>query len=169
MLLMAMVAATMAAAPDNDAALSPAAPGDIASAVGDCWQAVRATDVDRVRLGEAGWSVVAGTQDSTQTPLEALVKEGAPHRILLTHAHDPQPFCTVIARLASRGDAGSALEAIQAKLKSLGTSAPASRSGDGIFFLSLPRFVQVDQTDAAGGTEQQPSLRIIVGYEMAEK
>ena len=163
------MAAALPASPVGAAALLPSTPTDIAAAVGECWQAVSATGVDRTRLNDGGWILNAATADSKESPLDAFEKPGANHRILLVHEHTPKPLCTVIARLSSRSDAGTTLEAIQSNLKSLGANAPASRSGDGIAFLSLPRFAQVDQTDAAGGTEQQPSLRIVVGYEVTEQ
>ena len=168
-LLLALAALAAAPAPAaKSAALEPAAPAVIASAVGDCWRAVGASGVDRSRLSAAGWSVLADREDPG-APLDVLAKPGVVPLIMLVKAPEAKSLCSVLAKVASKADAGATLEAIQKNLQSDGTKAPASRAGEGIAFVSMPRVALVDRTDAAGGTDDQPALRIVVSYQIAEK
>ena len=166
MIALALLSASLIPVAADDAALQPSAPADIASAVGDCWQAVIPAHVDRAHLGRGGWSEVAATSKLT---LQVFTKPGANHRIFLTHDPVAKDYCTVIARLSSKEDAGPTLKAVQQTLKSYGPNVTAERTEGGVAFVSSQRFAQIDATDAVGATEQQPALRIIVGYKMAEK
>ena len=159
----------MSLAADDDASLQPSQPLDIASAVGACWSAVSAAGVDKARLGESGWSLVAATADLSQSPLQVWIKQGANHRIMLTDDLRAADYCTVITRLSSKADAQQTLEAMHSALKSYDGKVIPERTEGGVAFVSLPRFAQVDTIDAVGATEDQPSLRIIVGYQIPEQ
>lgn len=158
-----------AAAVNPPAALDLSLPAEVAAAVGTCWRAVGASGVDRQRLTGEGWSLVEAPADPTTSTLDVFAKPGANHRILLVKESDPKPLCTVIARLSSLDDARSTLGDVQKTLQSFGTKVPASSLDDGIAFTSLPRIALVDLTDAAGGTQEHPALRVVVSYHIAEQ
>jgi hypothetical protein len=169
MLILPAMAATLVSAGQDASTLELSAPADIASAVGDCWQAVGAAGVDLTRLGSEGWSLVPETAKDAAGPLEAFAKQGANHLIMLAKAPETKRLCTVIARVSSKDDARSTLNAIQKTLQTFGTKAPAAPSEGGVMFISSPRYAQVDLTDAAGGTEEQPAMRIMVFYMPEQK
>ena len=169
-LLLAAAAAAQTEAATDGALIKPSASAAIASAVGDCWAAVGANGVDRTRLAGDGWSPVAATSGSTsESPLEAFSKPGAEHFIMLAKEPKAKSLCTVIARVSSREDARSTLGVIQKSLQSVDPGVKAARSGEGVAFLSLPRLAQIDLMTGASGTEEQPGLRIVVGYQNPEK
>ena len=163
LLFLAGLAVATAGSPSADSALKSAAPSAIASAVSDCLSATGASGVDRSRLAAAGWTS-AGTVNGEDhaAPLEPFIKAGSDAIIMLPKA---ATSCAVIARLSSTDQGQPTLNAIQASLKLVDANVKAARSGESIGFLSLPRIALVD----ASGTKDQPGLRIVVGYQPAEK
>jgi len=168
-MLLPILAAGLMLAAEDDSSLDPSTPRDVASAVGDCWNAVSAAGVDKSRLGETGWSLVAATADLANSPLQVWIKKGANHRIMLTDDVRAADYCTVITRLSSKADAEKTLTAMHSTLKSYDAKVTPERTEGGVAFVSLPRFAQVDTFHGAGATEDQPSLRIIVGYQIPEQ
>lgn len=150
--------------------LRPSAAADIASAVGDCWRAVGESGLDASRLAASGWSVAAEASGKpVGGPLEVYVKSGANHRIMVPRAIEAQSICAVIARVSSPPELGASLSAIQRSLRALDPTIKATRSGDGILFLSGPYFALVDELVSDYVTKDQPGMRITVAYKNAEK
>ena len=75
------------------------------------------------------------------------------------------PMCSVIARVASPDDLGKAAGAIQKKLVALNPQVKATRDGDSLVFLALPKLAMADST----GSKDKPAIRIVVGYQNPEK
>ena len=149
-------------------AFEPAAPADIAAAVANCWAAVGSSGADPQRLGADGWSAVTEpTGKPVESPLEVYFKAGTTTLIMLARA--PQASCAVIGRLSSPDEARTAAGLIRQGLLAITPSLKAERSGDGILFISLPRTALVDRLDSDFATEERPGLRIVVGYQNAEK
>jgi len=166
-MLSLFLSAGLILAAESDVGLKPSLPADIASAVGDCWKAVVPGAVDRALLARSGWSLVPETA-APGNPLLGYVKPGANHMIFLTNDPVASDYCTVIARLSSTADEIPSLEAMLQALKSLDPKIKPERVQNGIALVSLPRFAEVNPTEAAGATKEQPALRIIVGYHTAE-
>jgi hypothetical protein len=169
--ILAAVAASVASPAGEAVALEFSSPAEVATAVGDCWQAVGANGVDRTTLGAFGWSLVAATETPSieESPLLAFTKARANELIMLPRAPEGKSLCSVIARVKSLDEARATLNAIQKTLQASGTKVPATRDGDSVIFLAEPRYALVDLTDAAGGTKDQPGMRIVVSYHPEQK
>jgi hypothetical protein len=165
--LLLLAAAAASTAPGSGGAGLPFSPAtEIASAVGDCWHAVGANGVDRKQLGTSGWSLVAGTESASidQSPLLAFTKAGANGLVMLPRAPEGKSFCSVVARVTSLDEARATLDAIRSALQASDAKVRPARDGDSVFFVAEPKYALVDLTDAAGGTKEQPGMRIVVSY-----
>ena len=160
-------AISLSAAASAQTGLQPAAADDIAGAVTDCWNAVGAKKVDRGSLEAAGWEFAPGSDAQgkpVKTPLLLYARAGRQAAIMIAEGART-PMCSVIARVGTPEDLGKTAAAIQKKLLALDPQVKATRDGDSLVFLALPKLVMADST----GSKDKPALRIVVGYQDSEK
>jgi len=160
-------AISLSAAASAQTGLQPAAADDIAGAVIDCWNAVGEKAVDRRNLEAAGWQFAPGSDSQgkpVSTPLSLYARAGRQAAIMIAEGSST-PMCSVIARVASPDDLGKAAGAIQKKLVALNPQVKATRDGESLVFLALPKLAMADST----GSKDKPAIRIVVGYQNPEK
>jgi len=158
----------VAAPAQRPGGVQPAAAGDIAAAVTDCWNAVGTGAVDRAKLEAAGWKAATATESKGKAlamPIALYGKAGSNALIMLASPTPAQSICSVMASVQSPPDIGKAIGMIQRALLALDPQMKTARSGTGIAFLALPKLAMADLT----GTKEKPGLRIVVGYQNPEK
>lgn len=162
------LATIMAAGLPSPAAakLGPANPEAIASAVADCWAAVRPGSVDQAVLRERGWQAGSATGDkrAEATPLQLFGKSGSGVLVMLVGSAE-MPMCSVVSRVESAEAVSKAAQAVQATLVAADPQVKTARSGKSIVFVSLPRIATLDAT----GTKAEPAVRIVAGYSAEKK
>ena len=165
LLFLAAISLSVAASAQADA-LQPAAADDIAGAVTDCWNAVGAKDVNRGSLQVAGWKAAhSDAQDKSVAKPLTLYGRAGRQSLIMVAERASQPMCSVIARVASPQDLGETAGTIQKALVALDPQVKATRDGNTLVFLALPKLAMADPT----GSKEKPGLRIVVGYQDSEK
>ena len=164
-LFLAAISLSAAAWAQSDA-LEPASANDIAGAVTDCWNAVGAKDVDRSQLAAAGWKVTHSDprDQSVAKPLSLYERAGRREVIMIAEGSS-RPMCSVIARVASPEDLGKTAGTIQRSLIVVDPQVKATRDGNSLVFLALPKLAMADPT----GSKDKPGLRVVVSYQNPEK
>ena len=165
---LAVASVSVAAPAQQPGGVQPAAAGDIAAAVTDCWNAVGTGAVDSARLQAAGWKAATATDGKGKSAAMQIAlygKSGSNALIMLASPTPTQSICSVIASVQSPPDIGKAIGTIQRALMVLDPQVKTARSGTGIAFLALPKLAMADVT----GTKEKPGLRIVVGYQNPEK
>ena len=158
--------AGLALATQASAEMPPSPPGDIASAVADCWAAVRPNSIDQAVLRQRGWqpSKIEGAQRGVATSLQPYGKSGSNVLVMLMGTSDV-PMCSVLSRVENAAAVSKAAQAVQQVLVAADPQVKTARSGKSIIFLSLPRIATLDAT----GTKDKPAVRIVAGYSAEKK
>jgi hypothetical protein len=156
----------LALATQASAEMPPSPPADIASAVADCWAAVRPNSIDQAVLRQRGWRAgkISDAQGAVATPLQPYGKNGSNVLVMLMGMSDA-PMCSVLSRVENAAAVSKAAQAVQQVLVGADPQVKTARSGKSIVFLSLPRIATLDAT----GTKDKPAVRIVAGYSAEKK
>jgi hypothetical protein len=161
-----LLVAGLAFATPANAERQPSQPAAIASAVTDCWAAVRPNSVDQTVLQQRGWQAgtVSNAQGAVAIPLKLLGKNGSDVILMLTDIGET-PMCSVLSRVEDPAAVSKAAQAVQRALVTADPQVKTARSGKSIVFLSLPNIATLDAT----GTKDKPAVRIVVGQSAGKK
>jgi hypothetical protein len=137
--------------------LVPAAPAEIAAAVGTCVAATKPAGADAGVLAAQGWKKATATSASGKplaTPFSVYGREGGKTLITVSKAKKRGDLCTVMARIESTDTAKPVVEALSAELK----AKPGKIEQSEVYWFAGRKVVQLAST----GDRSKPSVRISV-------